>query len=691
MKNAWRSVVWVILLGCSVSVAGPITTGTVVREMVDLVRLGDLPDPFYHTVQFSSYDHRSTVPGGPDWFANSDGFGGEPVPNFEAVLEEQPDEDTPGKYLICDVKGPGVLVRQWTARIAGSLAVYLDDAAEPVWEGPATEFLQRPWDAYLDAAGLEPALLAGTFYQREAAYCPFPFAERLRIVYTGKLKEIHFYQVQVRTYDKGAEVETFRPEDLKTYADDIRRTARILRAPEAEWPYESEQAPLPFEVTVDEFRVVSALTLEGPAALERLTIEVEAENLRRALRQTILRIHFDGHPDAQVQAPIGDFFGAAPGVNPYDSAPFTVEPSGRMTCRFVMPFARGMDLQFENLSVDSVTVRGEAVPRDYDWNDDTSMHFRARWRIAHDLHASGARVQDLPFLCAKGSGVYVGSVSYVLNPNDVPSPGGNWWGEGDEKIFVDGDVRPSTFGTGSEDYYNYAWSSPDIFVFPYCGQPRNDGPANRGFVTNNRWHIVDPLPFREGLSFYMEFFPHEYNRGMAYGRIGYHYGRPGITDDHLAATREDVRTQPLPANWHPAARGGAKNSVFHETETVVTGNPASRMDANRLYTGGHCFVWQPVEKGETLELEVPVDETGAYVIRFCAAVRPGSGAFSAQVNGHDAGLDRVDLQNPYRTMLRCFSTKGLKLEKGPNTITLTLEGGEEGAEIGLDFIWLQQR
>ena len=50
---------------------------------------------------------------------------------------------------------------------------------------------------------------------------------------------------------------------------------------------------------------------------------------------------------------------------------------------------------------------------------------------------------------------------------------------------------PRIFGTGSEDYFNYAWSSPDIFLFPYCGQPRNDGPGNRGFVTNNRWHIID--------------------------------------------------------------------------------------------------------------------------------------------------------------------------------------------------------
>ena len=101
----------------------------------------------------------------------------------------------------------------------------------------------------------------------------------------------------------------------------------------------------------------------------------------------------------------------------------------------------------------------------------------------------------MPYLIAQGQGVYVGTTTLLMNPNPVPTPYGNWWGEGDEKIFVDNEPRPSTFGTGSEDYYNYAWSSPDIFIFPYCAQPRNDGPANRGFVTNNRWHVLDALPF----------------------------------------------------------------------------------------------------------------------------------------------------------------------------------------------------
>lgn len=126
---------------CSTVTADPtITTGTLVREMVDLRRFCEYPQPTFKTVQFSSYDRRSSVPGGPDWFANSDGFGREPIPNFEAVIKEAPKDGT-GEYVICDVKGPGAIVRVWTARIRGRIQLYLDDSATPLFDGDATDFL----------------------------------------------------------------------------------------------------------------------------------------------------------------------------------------------------------------------------------------------------------------------------------------------------------------------------------------------------------------------------------------------------------------------------------------------------------------------------------------------------------------------------------------------------------------------
>jgi hypothetical protein len=105
--------------------AAPIDTGVLLREMIDLPRLAEFPQPAFKTVQFSSYDRQSSLPGGPGWFANNDGFGGEENPNFEAVARE-PDQDGVGEYVICDVEGPGAIVRTWTAAMTGTIRLHLD-------------------------------------------------------------------------------------------------------------------------------------------------------------------------------------------------------------------------------------------------------------------------------------------------------------------------------------------------------------------------------------------------------------------------------------------------------------------------------------------------------------------------------------------------------------------------------------
>jgi len=370
--------------------ARPITTGSLVEEMIDLARLAQFPDPAYKTVQFSSYDRRSKLPGGPGWFANSDGFGREPIPNFEAVLVE-PDARGVGEYLLCDVRSPGAIVRTWTAANAGRIRMYLDDDDKPVFEGTADEFLRRPYLQSARIAGIDPKLFEAAFRQRDACYFPLPFAKRCRIVWIGSIQKIHFYEVQVRVYEAAAKVVTFQPKDLATYRKTIERVGKVLAHPSAAWKYASAKPPTPIDVTARPGQTTEALSLAGPGAIERLTLRARAKDLDRALRQTVLHITFDGYPRAQVQSPTGDFFGAAPGINPYDSVPFTVRGNGEMTCRFVMPFARSCTIRLENKGDQPVRVTGSALVGTHRWDDGRSMHFRARWRVDHDLRPPAAR------------------------------------------------------------------------------------------------------------------------------------------------------------------------------------------------------------------------------------------------------------------------------------------------------------
>jgi hypothetical protein len=545
-----------------------------------------------------------------------------------------------------------------------------------------------------EATDLSEEELPGSLYQRDGSYAPIPFARGLRLVWIGNLSHTHFYQVEVRQYAPGTSVETFAPGDLHTYEEDLREVRAALADPDEDLPPRSTLESRSIALNLEPGEGGDALLLEGSGALERLELKLEALDLSSALRQTVLRIYADGHSVPQVESPLGDFFGAAPGVNPYQSLPFTVRADGTMISRWVMPFRASLRVRVENLGDQGVSLSGSARPMPYTWDADRSMHFRARWRVDHDMVPDPAEVQDLPFLLARGRGVYVGTTSILYNPSPVPTPYGSWWGEGDEKVFLDGELRPSLFGTGSEDYYNYSWSSPDIFAFPYSGQPRNDGPGNRGFVTNYRWHVLDPLPFREGVGFFMELYPHERTPGFSYARIAYHYGRPGLTGDHRPLMPPDLRV-PETVAWMPAARMGARNSEMYQAEELPGGSVLPLHTAD-LYAGGRLPVWTPSGAGDRWSLLVPISAPAEYRIHFVARLDPRGAPMQVRWDGEPAdlttGTSRVDLFRPHRTLLRNFTLASQHLTAGSHTLEFLYDGGQPGpagTEMGLDFIWVQ--
>ena len=127
-----------------------ITTGMLVRQMVDLDCLTEFPQQPHKTVQFSSYDRNSTAPYAPGWFANADGYGGSPLVNFAQTLTP-PDANGIGNYLIADIVGPGAIVRTWAAANAfkGQVTVYLDNNSEPLYQGQGLEFFTNKYSCLL--------------------------------------------------------------------------------------------------------------------------------------------------------------------------------------------------------------------------------------------------------------------------------------------------------------------------------------------------------------------------------------------------------------------------------------------------------------------------------------------------------------------------------------------------------------
>ena len=669
-----------------------VTAGTLLGEMSDLGRLAGWPAPAYRMIQFSSFDRRSTTAEAPGWFSNADGFGGEPIPGFLKTLRE-PREGRAGLFLLAEVQGPGAIVRGWSAGMGGILRVYLDADANRdspstgtlVWEGPAYDFLARRSAHFLRLAGID--LDAGdAFSQQDADYLPIPFARGLRVTWEGKLDELHFYHLQVRRYSPGTAVRTFDPQkDLKEFETQLRAAAAALAKPSTP----SEGAPTTLEGDIEADRSWGwSSGKKGPGAIRELRLRLRADRLDEALRGCLLRIAFDGSQRPQVESPVGDFFASGPGVNPFSSLPFSVEPDGTMICRFVMPYQESVRLEVVNFTPNPVRLDGRIIISPWSW-DGSSMYFRAKWRTDQDLFA-GAGAIDLPYLVAIGKGVLVGCAAMIVNPSGAPMAHGNWWGEGDEKILVDGEPAPSIFGTGSEDYFNYSWSRPDLFDHPYCGQPLDSGPDTSGYVSNHRFQVLDAVPFETSLAAFLELWAHNPTPGLSYARITYHYACPGAIDDHRGLVPSDLTIQPLPKREFKAVGGasGAQCFCFDQLRPEVTSGRLETVPSP-LATHLQIVNWR-AEKGGKLTFSLPVEKDRRASLHLIAVHRTDGAAVRVLLDGKPLatqdGAEEVRLRSTHASRVLNVHFQPVDLKAGAREIVLECV---EPGPVGLDSIWVK--
>jgi hypothetical protein len=519
------------ILACRRKAEPPLTPGeisvrTLVDEMGRLDHLARLPAAPFSGRQSTSYDRRSRSPADPDtWFANDD-FVTDTEPNLVRV----DDGPTGKRYVLLDVDGPGAVVRIWTATPTGTLRIHIDGDPKPALEAPMARLLGGELAPFSPPFGQVTAM-------GHSLYFPFPYRRHCTITvdtirsvdpFSGKTIPRLFFQIGYRTYaaDQAAHVRPYDDGELELARAAIARAAAAMNgdtsapAPPGrrtiELPRKAVAPGAPLEVTWD------APPGGGRVATLRLATD---ERDPDKLRATTLALAFDG--EETVRAPLVDFFGTGPGWNAYTSLPMTVGGDGTLTCRFPMPFARRGRLSVTREASGAVDVRG-TITIDAALFDEGTLLFHARQRSAETFATRPFR--DWHVATLAGRGRLVGTVLDADNP-----PGVAWWGEGDEKIRIDGESFPSWFGTGTEDYFGYAWSSLARFAHPYHAQTLAPVGSFAGRFSMNRFHVLDPIPFERGLSFDFEAW-HWSDTRMSLEATLYWYARPGGTDDFAPST-----------------------------------------------------------------------------------------------------------------------------------------------------------
>jgi hypothetical protein len=646
---------------------GTVNFASLLGEMISRDVMARLPGPGYRCLQASSFDRKTLAPDQPGWFANDDWSW--------YVRKEQRDGRT--EWVMMDAEGPGCVVRIWCTgpAITGTLRFYIDGADKPVIEGKAVEIVGGK------ALTGEPlsALRARGFN----LYLPIPYAKQCKITYDGpnfwetkNNQDPFYYQVNYRTYSKGTVVESFGPATLKANADLLGQTQSLLLSPgKALDPTVTATST----VQVSGTAASGTANLSGPSAIRRLVLKVKAANLEQALRSLVLRMEFDG--EAAVWCPAGDFFGSGVGLNPYQCWWQAVEKGGTLVSYWPMPFEKTAVVMMENLGAEPVDAMLTVEQRSWKW-DERSMHFHANWQYRYPFDSQPAF--DWNYLTAQGQGVLAGDVLTVLNTS------ADWWGEGDEKIFVDGEAFPSHLGTGTEDYYGYAYCTPEFFEDPFHAQPRADGPRNFGRVTNLRCRSLDAIPFDKSIRFDIEVW-HWTKATMEYATTVYWYARPGAEGNVAPLPKAAAAAvAPVPSPYRKVA-----GAIEGETLTIrakTSGETEVQALPEHNWSWGKQLWWRDGKVGDTLSLEFAVEEKGRYAVKANLTLAGDYGQVQMAIDGQKLG-GPLDLYNDGVTTAE--TTLGTAaLDKGTHVLTVEIVGANEKAQkrymFGLDYIKLDK-
>jgi hypothetical protein len=253
-------------------------------------------------------------------------------------------------------------------------------------------------------------------------------------------------------------------------------------------------------------------------AVNHLQLELQGDNMPQSLRSAVVQMTFDGNQTVWV--PAGEFFGCGYSPSPHETWMNRRDNSGRMESFWVMPFQKECVIRFINYGNQTINLKGLAGLTDYQWNAN-SMYFGASWHEYNHIKTKDEYGSpfDLNYIDIKGKGVYAGDQVSLFNNTYL------WWGEGDEKIFVDGESFPSSFGTGSEDYYGYSFARQESFSHPFISQPIGTGNMNWGITVNMRHRSLDAIPFNKSISANIEMW-HWADILMNYAMTTYYYVLP---------------------------------------------------------------------------------------------------------------------------------------------------------------------
>lgn len=643
-----------------------------VKKLTDLEGLAVLPIPGERCAQWSSYDRASRYDPETDkyiaWDANADGDG---------IIRKEGDVS-----VMAEMEGPGCIWRIWSAKAGrGHVKIYLDGANEPAVDLPFRDYFSCTTAPFVYQS------LVHKTAKGLNCYIPIPYQKSCKIV--AEEGWGLYYHFTYACYPKGTVIPTFKLELSPPEMAALEAADEFLRNNLGSDPAGKREGEVTESksISIPAGKTVTIADLSGERAITALKVRMEQAPTRdeesNMMRELILRISWDDEENPSVWVPLGDFFGTTPGINQYKSLPLGMTDDGFYSYWY-MPFAKRAlielvnDAKSERLVEFGITYAPLSLPVEQ------LSRFHAKWHRDAFLAIEPERKIDWTLLKCQGKGRYCGVMLHVWNPK------GGWWGEGDEKFFIDGEKFPSTFGTGSEDYFGYAWCCPELFQNAYHNQTFNSG-DNCGHISVNRWQIADNVPFRTSFEGAIEkYFPNDI--ATFYACTVFWYLASGGVDAYKPVPIQErlgycVHT---PVFEVPGALEGEDLKILEKTQGMVQKQDMWQFGAN--WSKDAQLWWTGAKPGDRLMLAFPVEDSRSYDLTVQLTKACDYGIVQFFLDERKIG-EPIDLYNADVVPTGRLSFGKHELNKGEHRLTVEIIGANPDAVnqymFGLDYLKLE--
>jgi hypothetical protein len=378
--------------------------------------------------------------------------------------------------VMLDVQGPGCIYRIWYTvsdfHADGSIRIYFDNETTPTVVMSQKDFF------WAETAPFLWPLVGRHHYSSGGYYCyvPMPFREACKITHTNHYY-LNYHNITYHRYPSADGITTF------TGQESVDDALAVWNATGSDPKVDQGSITETGTADVLGHATVTLADIQSAGTIQQILLDMPgiSEYKLASLR---LKIYWDDDTEPAVDAPLGMMFGSGLGTPTVDALPVGMNGT-QLYCYFPMPFDSRARIQLTNTT--GFPVYNLACTIRYSQHGEPrpgvgKFHTKHR-RTYHPVNG-----QDVMILDENNGGHLVGVVQTFRGYSS-----NQWYLEGDERVYIDGELTPSLYGTGVEDFYNGGWYFYfGDFTLPVHGCPVeiNADPARHACY---RYFISDPI------------------------------------------------------------------------------------------------------------------------------------------------------------------------------------------------------